>query len=117
MGQKPDPVFRWRGASCAGIYEGKPRILDPATVAGLEQHKLLHMLQPETVVDAPATAQLGDAMREIIESGRLDSLPAESDFHELSMSRLGYFGNEDLAMELFKELKKRGLAKETEDGK
>lgn len=95
----------------------KPHILDPAIVAGLEQHNLLHMLQPETVVDATATAQLADAMREIIESGRLDSLPAESDFHELSMSRLGYFGNEDLATELFNELKKRGLAKETEDGK
>jgi hypothetical protein len=95
----------------------KPRILDPAIVAGLEQYNLLHMLQPETVVDATATAQLAGAMREIIESGRLDSLPAESDFHELSMSRLGYFGNEDLATELFKELKKRGLAKETEDGK
>jgi hypothetical protein len=95
----------------------KPRILDPAIVAGLEQHNLLHMLQPETVVDATATAQLAVAMREIIESGKLDSLPAESDFHELSMSRLGYFGNEDLATELFKELEKRGLAKETKDGK
>jgi hypothetical protein len=95
----------------------KPGIVDPAIVAGLEQHKLLHILQPETVVDATATAQLAGAMREIIESGRLDALPAESDFHELSMSRLGYFGNEDLATELFKELKKRGLAKETEDGK
>ncbi len=95
----------------------KPRILDPAIVAGLEQYNLLHILQPETVVDATATAQLAGAMREIIESGRLDSLPAESDFHELSMSRLGYFGNEDLATEIFMELKKRGLAKETEDGK
>ena len=95
----------------------KPRILDPAIVAGLEQYNLLHMLQPEDVVDATATAQLAGALREIIESGRLDSLPAESDFHELSMSRLGYFGKEDLATELFKELKKRGLAKETEDGK
>jgi hypothetical protein len=95
----------------------KPRIIDPAIVAGLEQHNLLHMLQPEMVIDATATAQLAGAMSEIIESGRLDSLPAESDFHELSMSRLGYFGNEDLATELFKKLKKRGLAKETEDGK
>jgi hypothetical protein len=58
----------------------KPSIQDPAIVAGLEQHNLLHMLQPETVVDATATAQLAGAMREIIESGRLDSLPAESAF-------------------------------------
>ena len=95
----------------------EPSILDPSIIAGLEQHDLLHILQPETVVDATATAQLVSAMQEIIESGRLDSLPAESDFHELSMSRLGYFGNEDLASELFNELKKRGLAKDTEDGK
>jgi hypothetical protein len=33
------------------------------------------------------------------------------------MSRLGYFGNESLATELFNELKKRGLARESEDGK
>jgi len=94
-----------------------PRMLDPAIVAGLQQHNLLHVLQPETVVDATATAQLAGAMREIIESGRLDSLDPESDFYELSMSRLGYFGNADLASALFKELKKRGLAKETEDGR
>src|SRR5580700_7812766 len=56
-------------------------------------------------------------MREIIESGKLDGLKSDSDFHELSMSRLGYYGNESLATELFKELKKRGLARESEDGK
>lgn len=95
----------------------KPRMLDPAIVAGLEQHQLLHILEPETVVDATATAQLAGAMREIIESGKLDNLPPESTFDQLSMSRLGYFGDEGLAMELFKELSERGLARGTEDGK
>ena len=95
----------------------KPRMIDPAIVAGLEQYNLLHILEPEKVVDATATEQLAGAMREIIESGKLDSLKADSDFHELSMSRLGYFGNESLATELFKELKKRGLARDSEDGK
>jgi hypothetical protein len=95
----------------------KPRMIDPAVVAGLEQHKLLHMLEPEKVVDATATAQLAAAMREIIESGKLDALPVESNFHELSMSRLGYFGNENLATELFNELTKRGRARKSEDGK
>jgi hypothetical protein len=54
-------------------------------------------LEPERIVDATATEQLAAAMREIIESGKLDDLKADSDFHELSMSRLGYFGNESLA--------------------
>jgi hypothetical protein len=95
----------------------KPRMIDPAIVAGLEQYGLLHMLEPESIVDATATEQLAAAMREIIESGKLDDLKADSDFHELSMSRLGYFGNESIATELFNELKKRGLARESEDGK
>ncbi len=88
----------------------KPGRLDPAIVAGLEQHQLLHILEPEKVVDATATAQLATAMTEIIESGKLDNLSPESDFHELSMSRLGYYGNESIATELFDQLKKRGLA-------
>ena len=95
----------------------KPGMIDPAIVAGLEQHNLLYMLEPEKVVDATATEQLAAAMREIIESGKLDGLKSDSDFHELSMSRLGYYGNESLATALFKELKKRGLARESEDGK
>lgn len=95
----------------------KPRDGDPAIVVGLEQHHLLHQLEPEKIVDATATEQLAAAMREIIESGKLDKLDTKSEFHELSMSRLGYFGNESLARAIFDELKKRGLARETEDGK
>lgn len=95
----------------------KPEVIDPTIVTGLKQYNLLHILEPERVIDATASEQLAAAMREIIESGKLDALKADSDFHELSMSRLGYFGNERLATELFKELKKRGLARESEDGK
>lgn len=95
----------------------KPRYIDPAVVAGLEEHKLLHILEPEKVVDAAATQQLASALEEIISSGALDGIAEETEFHELSMSRLGYFGNESIATQLFNELKNRGLARESEDGK
>ena len=39
----------------------------------------------------------------------------ETAFHELSMSRLGYYGDNELARMIFDELKKRGLAKDSED--
>jgi hypothetical protein len=74
----------------------KPGIIDPAIVTGLQQYDLLHMLEPEKIVDATATEQLAAAMREIIDSGKLDSLQTDAEFHELSMSRLGYFGDESL---------------------
>jgi hypothetical protein len=95
----------------------KPRTVDPAIVVGLEEHNLLHILEPEKVIDAEATAQLATALDEILAAGSLDSLEDADNFHELSMSRLGYYGNEGLAKALFDELRKRGLARESEDGK
>jgi hypothetical protein len=95
----------------------KPRYVDPAIVEGLEQNKLLHILEPETVVDAAATEQLAAVLEEIIASGSFNAIGEGTDFHELSMSRLGYFGNETVATKLFDELKKRGLARDSKDGK
>ncbi len=95
----------------------KPELVDPAIVAGLNEHHLLHILQPEQVVDAEATAQLATALTDIIVSGVLDDLPKETDFHELSMSRLGYSGDSALAQMIFDELKNRGLARDSENGK
>jgi hypothetical protein len=95
----------------------KPEMVDPAIVAGLKQHDLLHILHPETVIDAKATEQLASTLTDIITSGTLDDLPLDTDFHELSMSRLGYLGDSGLAEMIFDELKKRGLAKDTKDGK
>jgi hypothetical protein len=90
---------------------------DPAIVAGLKQHGLLHIIEPEKAVDKAAAKVLASTMTNIIGSGALDSLAKEKTaFHELSMSRLGYGGDERLAKMIFDELKKRGLARETEDG-
>ncbi len=97
--------------------KGRIEDFDPAIVAGLKQHNLLHIIEPEKAVDKKASKALSSAMTDIIVSGALDSLAREKTaFHELSMSRLGYVGDERLAETVFRELKKRGLARATEDG-
>jgi hypothetical protein len=91
--------------------------VDPAIVTGLTQHHLLHVIEPEKAVDKSASKALSAAMTDIIASGALDSLARENTaFHELSMSRLGYVGDAQLAENIFKLLEKRGLARATEDG-
>jgi len=97
--------------------KGRIEDFDPAIVAGLKEHDLLYILEAEKVVDKAASKALASTMTDIIASGSLDLLTKKKTaFHELSMSRLGYIGDERLAKMIFKELKKRGLARETEDG-
>jgi len=93
-----------------------PEDIDPAIVSGLKHHKLLQIIEPEKAVNKAATEKLATAMTDIITSGLLDELAKEDTaFHELSMSRLGYYGDNELAQMIFEELKNRGLAKESED--
>lgn len=95
----------------------RPEMADPSIVAGLREHGLLHILEPEAVVDAAATAQLATTMTDIITSGALDRLATEgSEFAELSYSRLGGYGDRGLADMIHEELKSRGLARDTQDG-
>ena len=96
---------------------------DETIISGLKKHNLFHVIRPEEVVDAKATEALTEALIEIIISGRLDHLTKgsdkdakQSDFGSLSMSRLGYYGDEDLADVIFQELKSRGLAEDSIDG-
>src|SRR5690242_15314635 len=73
--------------------KNRPEEIDPAIVTGLEEHGLLHIVEPEKAVDKTATAKLAMALTDIITSGALDHLAKEdSAFHELSMSRMGYYG-------------------------
>lgn len=77
----------------------------------------MHVIRPEEAVGKEATENLGSILTDIIVSGALDALAKDStEFHELSRSRLGYYGDEKLAELIFGELKKRGLARDTEDG-
>ena len=95
----------------------KPYIVDPAIAAGLENEGLLHILEPERVVDKAATEKLAATMIEVIESGALDQLSKDNTrFHELSHSRLGSYGDPGLADAVFQKLKARGLARDTENG-
>jgi hypothetical protein len=94
----------------------RPEEIDPAIVTGLKKHGLLHIIEPEKSVDKGATEKLATALTNIITSGALDHLAKEKTaFHELSMSRLGYYGDESLAKMIFEELKRRNLATDSED--
>jgi hypothetical protein len=96
----------------------KPFLVDPAIATGLHDQGLLTILEPEKVIDADSAEALSMAMADIITSGKLDRLAAEpSEFHELSWSRLGYMADEKLAMGIYTELEKRGLARPSTDGK
>lgn len=95
----------------------RPYFLDPALVTGLEEHGLLTVLEPETLVDKQATEALATAMTDIITSGALDPLAKDrTPFAELSYSRLGYMADSGLAEMIYEELKDRGLAAESQDG-
>lgn len=90
---------------------------DPAIVAGLRDQGLLYIIKPEEAVDKPATENLASVLTDVIVSGALDVLAKDTtEFHELSRSRLGYYGDDKLADMIFAELKKRGLARDSKDG-
>lgn len=95
----------------------RPSVLEPEMAIPLTDAGLLHILEPETLVDQQATEQLATSLTDIITSGALDSLAKRrTKFQELSWSRLGGYGDESLARMILEELKKRGLAKDSKDG-
>jgi len=97
--------------------KGEPEHRDPILAGPLREQGLLHYLVADEVIDASTTDQLVDAMERVISTGALEPLMSEQTaFHELSMSRLGYAGNREVAEHLFQQLKARGLARDSEDG-
>ncbi len=66
----------------------------------------------------PQTTQaLAATVGDLLESGAFDSLDSgDTAFHAISMSRMGYYGDEELADKLFEALRTRGLARRSEDG-
>jgi hypothetical protein len=95
----------------------EPELVDPVLAGPLRDQGLLHYLVADEVVDRPATERLATALTEFISSGAFDSLSQDGTaFHQISMSRLGYYGDPGLAEMLFKELESRGLARKSEDG-
>jgi hypothetical protein len=95
----------------------KPHVVDSAIAAGLENSGLLHILEPEKIIDKPATEKLANAITQAIASGAFDGLQkTDTAFHELSYSRLGSFGDPGIAEAIFQQLKARKLARDSEDG-
>lgn len=95
----------------------RPGAFDPVMVAGLQEHGLLHILEPEECVNQQATEKLAEAVSDVLASGALDELASQpTAFHELSFSRMGSYGDRGLAQMLLEELKSRGLARDSEDG-
>ena len=96
---------------------------DYPIVTSLREHGLFHVIRPEESIGKEETEELAKALAEIIASGGLDHLTKEShrevdrsNFGSLSMSRLGFYGDEKLAESIVQELRSRGLARDTEDG-
>jgi hypothetical protein len=95
----------------------EPEAFAPHLALPLREKGLLHYLVADQVVDKDVTARLSDVLMRVIDSGTLDRLDKQgTTFHELSMSRLGFGGDSDLAMRLHDALLKRGLAKKSANG-
>ena len=96
---------------------------DYPIISSLRDHGLFHVIRPEENIGEKETKALAETLVKIIDAGRLDHLTKSShkdakrsNFGSLSMSRLGYYGDEKLANSIFQELKARGLADDSEDG-
>ena len=97
--------------------KGEPEARDPVLAGPLRDRGLLHYLVADEAVDKQATEQLATAIANFIASGAFDSLARDGTaFHEISMSRMGYYGDRGLAQMLFEELESQGLARKSKDG-
>lgn len=95
----------------------RPEQHEPWMVGPLKKARLLHLIEPETFVDKAATLELATAIGGLVRRGIFDGLEKDGTaFHELSYSRIGGYGDPELAEALLKELKQRKLARESKDG-
>jgi hypothetical protein len=95
----------------------RPEQHEPWMVGPLRKARLLHILEPETLVDKTATEELTTAIGGLLRSGAFDGLKKRGTaFQELSYSRLGGYGNHELAQGVLKELLRRKLARKSKDG-
>lgn len=95
---------------------GRHRDADPSLAAPLEEQGLLRILDPQEWIDGEMAEKLAEVMVSLLADGVFDGLPESSYFAELSQSRMGYGADVELAEFLVEELRKRGLARASEDG-
>jgi hypothetical protein len=95
----------------------EPEVVDPVLAGPLRDKGLLHYLIADQTVDKVATGLLAKTMNELLVAGAFDSLTKEgTSFHEISMSRMGFYGDAGIAEDLFRQLSSRGLARKSNDG-
>jgi hypothetical protein len=89
---------------------------DPALAGPLEERGLLAILEPEKFIDQEMAEALTMAMTDLIAEGAFDKLEPATYYAELSQSRLGWDADVDLASMIVEELKRRDLARPSENG-
>jgi hypothetical protein len=95
----------------------EPELVDPVLAGPLRDRKLLHYLVADQVVDQDTTKHLATEMGKLMDAGVFDRIDRRGTaFEAISMSRMGFYGDEKLAGELLEELEKRDLARRSEDG-
>lgn len=89
---------------------------DPVLTESLEERNLLHVLEPNSWLDQEAIQCFAGIIVEMLENGVFDGLEETSHFAELSLSRMGYGTDVELASFLVEKLQQMGLARPSEDG-
>jgi hypothetical protein len=95
---------------------GREVAADPVLAGPMRERGLLQVLEPETFVDKAMAKDLADALTQLISDRAFDDLDMSAYYQELSRSRMGWDADVDLAKGVIKELKRRGLAKKSQDG-
>jgi cold shock CspA family protein len=96
----------------------EPETVDPVLAQPLRERGLLHYLIADEVVDSVATKNLVEAVSKLLKAGAFDSLAKQgTEFHAISQSRMGFYGDSEAAENLYRELKARGLAQASNDGR
>jgi hypothetical protein len=95
----------------------EPELMSPVLAGPLRDKGLLYYLVADEVVDRASAAQMIEPILNLLSEGVLDKLSREGTaFHTISMSRMGFYGHAELADELLRNLKSRGLAGASKDG-
>lgn len=89
---------------------------DPILAGPMRDRGLLTILEPETFVDQTMTEHLASSLTGLISAGAFDELEKSSHFAELSRSRMGWDADVRIAKDVITELRRRGLARKSEDG-
>lgn len=95
---------------------GSPEAADPVLAGPLLDMGLLKIIEPEWFVDREVTEQVAEAIIGLITDGAFDGIDTDAKFAELSMSRMGLSGSNEVYEMVKDELTLRGLAQPSRDG-